>query len=52
MIFSLEEGNPTVHKIIDEGRGHYAKWNKSDREGQTLHGITYMWILKIEKKIK
>ena len=25
---------------------------KSDREEQTLHGITYMWILKLEKKIK
>ena len=30
MIFSLEkeEGNPRVHKIINESRGHYANWNK------------------------
>ena len=26
--------------------GHYAKWNKSDRERQILCDITYMWNLK------
>ena len=26
--------------------GHYAKWNKSDRERQILYDITYMWNLK------
>ena len=23
--------------------GHYAKWNKSNRERQILYDITYMW---------
>ena len=37
--------------------GHYAKWNKSDRERQILYDITYMWKLKnnlsldIEKRL-
>ncbi len=26
--------------------GHYAKWNKSDRERQILYDFTYMWNLK------
>ena len=26
--------------------GHYAEWNKSDREKQILYVITYMWNLK------
>ena len=26
--------------------GHYAKWNKSDRERQIPYDITYMWNLK------
>ena len=25
---------------------HYIKWNKSDRERQTLYDIAYMWNLK------
>ena len=29
--------------------GHYAKWNKSDRERQLLYGLTYMWNLKQNK---
>ena len=37
---------------FNEPRGHYAKWNKSDRERQTLHGITYIWNLKKRKKKK
>lgn len=32
--------------------GHYAKYDKPDREGQILYGITYVWNLKKEKKIK
>lgn len=26
--------------------GHYAKWNKPDRNRQILYGITYVWTLK------
>ena len=29
-----------------EPGGHYAKWNKPDRERQILHDLTYMWNLK------
>jgi hypothetical protein len=36
-----------ICKNIDESRGHYAKWNKPDREGQILHDLTYMWNLKM-----
>ena len=28
---------------MDGPIGHYAKWNKSDREIQTLYDFTYMW---------
>ena len=31
--------------------GHYANWNKSDRERQILHGISYMWNLKKKSQI-
>ena len=26
--------------------GHYAKWNKSERERQILYDTIFMWILK------
>ena len=35
---------------MNELGGHYAKWNKSDREKQILYDITYMWNLKNKKK--
>ena len=31
---------------MDGPYGHYAKWNKPDREGQMLHAITFKWNLK------
>ena len=31
---------------MDGRGGHYAKWNKSDRERQILYDITYMRNLK------
>lgn len=40
MIFILE-GNPTVHKIIDEGRGHYAKeWNQTEKDKHCMVSLT------------
>ena len=30
--------------------GHYAKWNKSEKE--ILYDITYMWNLKIQQTIE
>ena len=34
------EENPVTCKHMDEPWGHYAKWNKSDRERQILYDIT------------
>ena len=31
---------------MDGSWGHYAKWNKSDRERQISYDFTYMWNLK------
>ena len=31
---------------MDKPGGHYAKWNKPDRERQILHDLTYMCNLK------
>ena len=28
------------------GNGNYAKWTKSEREGQMTYDITYIWNLK------
>ena len=36
---------------MDGPKGYYAKWNKSDRERQIMHGSTYMWTLKRQKKM-
>ena len=38
--------NVAICSNIDGLGGHYAKWNKSDRQRQKLHAITYMWNLK------
>ena len=38
--------NVAICSNMDEPGGHYAKWNKSDRETQILYDITYMWNLK------
>ena len=35
---------------INGPRGHYAKWNKSDRESQILNDLSYMW--NLEKNLK
>ena len=31
---------------MDGFGGHYATWNKSDRERQIPHDLTYIWNLK------
>ena len=37
ILFSHEkEGNPAICDSLDGSWGHYAKWDKSDRERQTL----------------
>ena len=51
ILFSHEkEGNLGVCSNADEPGGHYAKWNKSDRERQILYDLTYMWILRRKKR--
>ena len=43
IVFSHEkEGNPSICDNTDGSRGHYAEWNKSDRERQVLYDLTYM----------
>ena len=42
ILFSHDKGNAAVCNNLDEAWGHYAKWNKSDRERQILCDITYM----------
>ena len=48
---AIKEGNPDICNNIHERGGHYAKWNKPDRERQMLYGITCMWNLKKKKLI-
>ena len=44
--FSHEkEGNCTLWDNMNGPWGHYAKWNKIDRERQILYDIPYMWNL-------
>ena len=31
---------------MDRLGGHYAKWNKPEKERQILYDITYMWNVK------
>ena len=48
------EENPTTCDNMNGPWGHYAKWNKSDRERQVLYDLTYMsnqnFFLKTELK--
>ena len=41
-----KERNPVSWDDMDGPWGHYAKWDKPDRERQILYVITYMWNLK------
>ena len=47
--FLKKEWNPAICDNMGGPGGHYAKWNKSDRERQLLYGLTYMWNLKQNK---
>ena len=40
-----KEWNNAICSYMDGPRGHYAKWNKLDRERQIAYDITYMWTL-------
>ena len=41
-----KKGNLAICTKMDGSWGHYAKWNKSEREGQILYNITYRQDLK------
>ena len=45
ILFGHEKENPAICNM-DGPCGHYAKWNKWDRQKQILYDITYMWNLK------
>lgn len=42
-----KEGDPAICNNLDELGGHYAKSNKSEREGQIPYDLTYIWNLKM-----
>ena len=49
ILFSHEkEGNPVIYNNINVPWGHYAQWDKSNRERQISYDITYMWNLKYD----
>lgn len=41
-----KEENSAIYNSMDGHAVHYAKWNKPDAEGQTLHDSTYVKYLK------
>ena len=41
-----KEWNLAISDNMDGPIGYYAKWNKSDREGQKLYSLIYMQNLK------
>ena len=45
LIRHKKEGNPAICDM-NEPWGHYAEWNKSDRERQIPNDLTYTWNLK------
>ena len=47
--YSAIRKNEILPFAMDRLGGHYAKWNKSDRERQILYDITYTWNLKIQQ---
>ena len=47
ILFRLKkEWNVALLDNTDGSWGHYAKWNKLDRERQITHDLTYTWNLK------
>ena len=51
ILLSCEKENEkfAICSNMDGLEGHYPKENKSDKEKQMLHDITYMWNLKNTK---
>ena len=47
----IKKWNLAIWDNMDGPRGCCAKWNKSDRERQTLCGFIYNWNLKKPKQM-
>ena len=43
---AIKKWNNAICSNRDGPRDYHNKWNKSDRQRQILHDITYMWNLK------
>ena len=43
-----KEWNNAICSNMDGPRDDHTKWSKSDREGQILYDVTYMWNLKYD----
>ena len=41
-----KEGNLAICNNLDGSWGHYAEWDKSDRERQIFYDVNFMWNLK------
>ena len=50
-VIKNNEENFAILSDMDGPAGHYAKWNKSDRERQILYDFTYVWNLKNKTNI-
>ena len=49
LLSHVKGGNPAIFNNMDGPWGHYARWNKWDRERQILCDLTCMWNLKKKK---
>ena len=47
-----KEWNLAICENMDGPWGHYAKWNKSDRERQMPYDLVFMWKLKNKTNIQ
>ena len=49
LVSCKKEGNLAICNNVDGPKGHYAKWNKSDRRWQISYDLIYMWNLKMNE---
>ena len=52
ILLSHKKWNNAIFSNMDGTRDYYTKWNKSERERQIPHDITYMWNRKYDKNAK
>ena len=46
IVLEYKQSNFAIYSNVYRLGGHYAKWNKLDRERQILYDVTYIWNLK------